>query len=137
MDSSSKTRKGATGKRRGVAEAKGAGVRVRHARTHDRIRRLSAVVRVSKRNGRKGPRFLSPSEQRKAIKAWAAANGVIIVNWYDESDSVSGRTTARPGLQAALAEIEAGRTGGPSGGKVNRFCRKPFEGGLPVGPVQH
>jgi len=98
---------------------------------------LSAVVRVSKRNGRKGPRFLSPSEQRKAIKAWAAANGVIIVNWYDESDSVSGRTTARPGLQAALAEIEAGRSDGLIVAKVDRFCRNLVEGLLAVRKLQH
>lgn len=105
-------------------------------RTLQTIKRMSAVIRVSKRNSRKGPRFLSPVEQRKMIKAWAKLHGIVIVSWHDESDSVSGKTTNREGLNAALAEVYSGASDGIIVAKVDRFCRNLVEGLLAVRELQ-
>src|SRR4051795_7488000 len=77
-------------------------------------RRLSAVLRVSRRNGRGGDGHRSPDQQRDGIDAWAKSHGVEIrPEWvHDETDSVSGRTTQRAGLQAAMAQAMSGETDG-------------------------
>jgi site-specific DNA recombinase len=91
-------------------------------------RRLSAVVRVSRRNGREGDSFMSPDQQKELIRAWAKANNVVIVNWHDETDSVSGKTTDRPGLQAAIKEALSGFSDGIIVARVDRFSRSLVEG---------
>ena len=61
-------------------------------------RKFDAVIRVSRVNNRKGSAFMSPAEQREAIERRAAADGVVIAQWHDETDSVSGGTVDRVGL---------------------------------------
>lgn len=94
-------------------------------------RNLVATIRVSQRAGRKGPSFLSPDDQRKAILTWATAHGCRIVAWFDETDSVSGRTVDREGLNAAMAMIEQGQADGLIVAKLDRFARTVV-GGLTV-----
>jgi DNA invertase Pin-like site-specific DNA recombinase len=96
------------------------------------VLRLSAVVRVSRRHGRGGEGFLSPTQQRESIIREASHIGAVIVAWHDETDSVSGRTTNRPGLQAALKEAETGKSDGVIVAKVDRFARNVVEGLLAV-----
>lgn len=86
--------------------------------------RLSAVIRVSRRNGRSGDSFMSPDQQREAI----TATGANVVSWHDETDSVSGKTTNRPGLRAAIDEALNGTTDGIIVAKVDRFSRSLVEG---------
>lgn len=86
-------------------------------------RDLSAVIRVSRRAGREGDSFLAPDQQRDLIEAGCKRSGDRIVSWYDETDSVSGGTVDRVGLQAALGEALDGRSDGVIVAKVNRFAR--------------
>jgi site-specific DNA recombinase len=90
--------------------------------------RLSAVTRVSRVGDRGGDSFMSPDEQAETIKAWAKSNGAVIVAWHDETDSVSGRTTNRAGLKAALREAETGKSDGVIVARVDRFARNLTEG---------
>jgi DNA invertase Pin-like site-specific DNA recombinase len=93
-----------------------------------KIRKLIAVIRVSRRNGREGEGFMSPDQQRDTIRRWAETNNVEIIAWYDETDSVSGRTTNRVGLQAAMAAVAANEADGLIVAKVDRFSRNMIEG---------
>lgn len=95
----------------------------------DRVRVLDAVVRVSRRNGRSGDSFMSPDEQRSAIEARAERDNVRIAQWFDETDSVSGGTVEREGLQAAIRRAQQGLTDGIIVAKVDRFSRV-VQGGL-------
>jgi DNA invertase Pin-like site-specific DNA recombinase len=92
---------------------------------------LDAVIRVSRRNGREGDSFLSPTEQREAIERWRKTHNATIAAWHDETDSVSGGSVEREGLQAALARAEAGETDGIIVAKIDRFART-VPGGLSV-----
>ncbi len=92
------------------------------------VRRYVAVIRVSQRKGRKGSAFMSPEDQRKAIYDYCERNGIVILKVYDETDSVSGRTTNRVGLQAAMADCLDGRADGLIVAKVDRFARNVIEG---------
>jgi site-specific DNA recombinase len=96
---------------------------------------LSAVIRVSRVNGRKGEKFMSPKVQRETIAAWAKAHGITIVNWYEETDK-SGKTTNREGLKAAMAEVAGGRSDGIIVAKVDRFARNGVEGLVAVGELR-
>lgn len=93
-----------------------------------KIRRLSAVIRVSRRNDREGDAFMSPDEQRDAITRWAERDDIEIVSWHDETDSVSGKTTDRAGLKAALDEAFSGASDGVICAKLDRFARNVVEG---------
>lgn len=87
------------------------------------LRDLVAVIRVSQRAGREGPRFLSPGDQRNVIETWAAAHGCRVVKWFDETDSVSGRTVDRVGLNGAMAMIDRDQADGLIVAKIDRFAR--------------
>lgn len=89
-----------------------------------------AVIRVSRRKGRgdNGTSFLSPDQQRDILNAWAQRTGNRIVRWWNETDSVSGRTTQRDGLQGAMAMVRKGRSAGVAVAKADRFCRNTMEG---------
>jgi site-specific DNA recombinase len=104
--------------------------RKRPAAEPDKVRRLSAVIRVSRRNAREGDSFMSPQQQREVIDAYAKRIGAVIEDeWrHDETDSVSGKTTDRAGLQAALAQALDGTTDGVIVAKVDRFARNLSEG---------
>lgn len=92
-------------------------------------RTLDAVIRVSRVMGREGESFLSPIEQRESIEKWARAHNATIAQWHDETDSVSGRTTDRAGLNAAMHRALTGKTDGIIVAKVDRFSRS-LTGGL-------
>lgn len=99
------------------------------------IHRLSAVRRVSRKNGREGSKFMSPAEQTEAVERWAHPQGVELF-WHDETDSVSAKTTDRTGLKAALDEAITGRTDGVVVAKVDRFARNVTEGLFAIRQLQ-
>jgi site-specific DNA recombinase len=102
----------------------------------DKTKTYDAVIRVSRKNGREGERFLSPGQQRDKVLRWAEDNGVTIGEFYDETDSVSGKTIEREGLQAALARALAGETDGIIVAKVDRFARTLVGGITAVGKLR-
>lgn len=93
--------------------------------------RVAAVVRVSKVDGREGDSFMSPDEQRDKISAYCARRGIDVVAWFDELD-MSGDTTEREGLQAALDLVYAGAADGLIVATVDRFARSLVQGLLAV-----
>lgn len=64
-------------------------------------------VRVSRVAGREGERFISPTEQRRAIEGWAASSGHHVAAWHEDLDE-PGTRRDRPGLLAALEDPHAG-----------------------------
>jgi DNA invertase Pin-like site-specific DNA recombinase len=65
---------------------------------------MDGYIRVSRVGGRGGESFISPEVQRQRIAAWADANGVEIVQWWEELD-VSGAKRERPMFQQALGAV--------------------------------
>jgi DNA invertase Pin-like site-specific DNA recombinase len=90
---------------------------------HDNPLRLVAYARVST-NGQaiKGE---SPAAQEEAIRSWAAEHGHEIVAAMADN-GVSGKVDAddRPGLAAALIEVEDGRADGVVVRELDRLARK-------------
>jgi len=97
-------------------------------RTARKARVVDIIVRVSRRNGREGASFHSVELQRERCEQWAALNGVRIGMVHDESDSVSGGTTKREGLQRAMQRATDGTTDGVMVMAVDRFARSLSEG---------
>jgi site-specific DNA recombinase len=97
---------------------------------------LDAVIRVSRKNNREGSSFLSPEEQRDTIIRYAQARGYTIGEWFDETDSVSGKSVERAGLQAALARALDNATDGIIVAKVDRFARSVVGGLTTVGQLE-
>jgi DNA invertase Pin-like site-specific DNA recombinase len=85
-------------------------------------KRMDGYVRVSRRMGREGPAYISPSVQREAIEKWAEYRDVEIVAWHEDEDE-SGGTQNRPGLREAMRRVEAGETEGIACWRLNRFAR--------------
>lgn len=66
-----------------------------------------AYVRVST-----DEQALGPEAQRAAVERWAQGNGVRIVGWHEDIGVSGGAPLEeRPGLSAALAELQARRAG--------------------------
>jgi DNA invertase Pin-like site-specific DNA recombinase len=86
------------------------------------MKRLDGYVRVSQSAGRSGESFISPSDQRKKIEAYAAGRGFVIAEVFEDIDQ-SGGKMERPGLDRVLARIEAGESGGIVVSKIDRFAR--------------
>lgn len=86
------------------------------------LERFDGYIRVSRRLGRKGPGYISPTVQREAIARWAEHRGVKIVAWHVDEDE-SGGTQDRPGLREAIRRIENGETQGIAWWRLNRFAR--------------
>lgn len=84
--------------------------------------RFDGYIRVSRRMGRKGPGYISPTVQKEAIARWAEYRGVEIAAWHVDEDE-SGGTQDRPGLRAAIERIESGDTEGIACWRLNRFAR--------------
>jgi DNA invertase Pin-like site-specific DNA recombinase len=86
-------------------------------------RRAVALTRVSTDEKRQE---LGAEAQRRAITAWAEANGVEIVAWF--SDEVSGTcdVESRPGLVAAVAAMGAQDAGTLIVQKLDRLARNPL-----------
>jgi DNA invertase Pin-like site-specific DNA recombinase len=89
---------------------------------------MDGYIRVSRRMGRKGPGYISPTVQREAIERWAEYRGVHIAAWHEDEDE-SGGTHDRPGLNRAIERALAGHAGGIVSWKIDRFSRFT-EGGL-------
>lgn len=63
--------------------------------------------------------------QRKAITAWAKANGCVIVAWHtDEGISGSNGLDTRPGLAEAFRQLEAGKADALVVYRLDRLARK-------------
>jgi DNA invertase Pin-like site-specific DNA recombinase len=83
---------------------------------------LEGYIRVSRVAGRSGDSFISPKEQRERIKAWARSQGHSIVKWHEDLDQ-PGSKADRPGLNAAIERIEAGKSEGLVVARLDRFGR--------------
>jgi site-specific DNA recombinase len=92
-----------------------------HANTMD------AYIRVSQRGGREGDSFQSPEIQFEKVDAWAALNGVTILERHKDI-SRTGKTFERPGLDRAMHRIETGQTGGLVVMNAKRFGRNLLDG---------
>lgn len=88
----------------------------------DANRRFDGYVRVSRRAGREGPAYISPTVQRTAISRWADYTQTTIAAWHVDEDQ-SGGTQDRPGLREAIRRVEAGETSGIACWKLSRFGR--------------
>lgn len=83
---------------------------------------LDGYIRVSQTRGREGDSFISPTVQREHIQRWADARGVRIGAWHEDLDQ-SGGKLHRPGLDAMLARIGTGQTGGIAVAHLDRLSR--------------
>lgn len=88
--------------------------------------RLDGYIRVSQVRGREGERFISPSVQRQRVQAYAKAQDHRIIRFHEDLD-LPGSHSERPGLQAALARIESGRTEGLIVARLDRFGRSVID----------
>lgn len=61
--------------------------------------------------------------QRKGILDYAQAHGLELVGWHEDAGRSGASMNRRPGLKAALTEIQAGRAGGIIAAKVDRLGR--------------
>jgi DNA invertase Pin-like site-specific DNA recombinase len=84
--------------------------------------RLAAYVRVSRVQGREGPGFLSPEQQRAAIEAYCTAHGHTLDREAVDLD-VSGSRRDRPGLDSLLAAVKAGEVEGIIVARMDRLSR--------------
>jgi DNA invertase Pin-like site-specific DNA recombinase len=82
-------------------------------------------VRVSRVGGRE--HLTSPQEQEREARAWAEANGLKVGEVLIDLDK-SGGTLDRPGLQAALERVRAGRSGGIIVAYLSRLSRDTVQG---------
>jgi site-specific DNA recombinase len=84
--------------------------------------RLVGYIRVSRIGARDPEMETSAPDQRKRIKAQAAAQGHTIARWIEDLDQ-PGSKYERPGLQEALELVEAGRADGLIVASLDRFAR--------------
>jgi DNA invertase Pin-like site-specific DNA recombinase len=82
---------------------------------------MDGYTRVSRRMGRHGEGYISPTVQREAIQRWADYRGIKIVAWHFDEDG-SGGTQNRPGLRDAMARVLSGETDGIACWRLNRFA---------------
>ena len=61
--------------------------------------------------------------QRHAVEQSAISQGLTVAGWYEDNGRSGASMNRRPGLKAALAEIEAGRAGGLIVAKIDRLGR--------------
>jgi len=84
--------------------------------------KLDGYIRVSRVGGRSGDAFISPSEQKERIRAWARSQGHSIAKWHEDLDQ-PGSKADRPGLNRAMKRIEGAATGGLVVARLDRFGR--------------
>jgi DNA invertase Pin-like site-specific DNA recombinase len=86
--------------------------------------KVDGYIRVSSTKGRDpaGEKFITTDEQKRAIEAYAAANGLELAAWHEDLDQ-SGGTLERPAFQAALERCRNGETGGVIAAKLDRLTR--------------
>ncbi len=86
--------------------------------------RLHGYVRVSRRNGRSGEKYISPSEQERAVREAAARIGVELHEPLIVEEDVSGSLPAeRRRLNDVLVACEEGRSDGVIVSNVDRLTR--------------
>jgi len=90
--------------------------------TQRQPRTMDGYIRVSRRMGRDGPGYISPTVQREAIQRWADYRDIRIAEWQVDEDE-SGGTQDRPGLRRIMERIRAGETDGIACWRLNRFAR--------------
>jgi DNA invertase Pin-like site-specific DNA recombinase len=83
---------------------------------------MDGYIRVSRKMGRDGPGYISPTVQREAIQRWADYKDIEIAAWHTDEDE-SGGTQDRPGLNLAVQRAVGGETGGIVSWKIDRFSR--------------
>jgi DNA invertase Pin-like site-specific DNA recombinase len=88
---------------------------------------MDAYVRVSRVSGREGDSFQSPDKQAEEIEAWSSLRGVDLGQSFVDLDQ-SGKKASRPGLDAAMARVEAGESDGIVVAKLSRFGRSVPDG---------
>ena len=86
------------------------------------MKTADGYIRVSRVGKREGESFISPSEQRKAIEAWASSTGTTILEWHEDLDE-SGGTLDRPAFRIALERCRKGIAGGIVAAKLDRLTR--------------
>jgi DNA invertase Pin-like site-specific DNA recombinase len=82
---------------------------------------LAAYCRVSTQG--QAESGLGIRAQRAAISEAANAHGYEIGSWHEDAGRSGASMLRRPGLQAALAEVAAGRAGGIVCAKIDRLGR--------------
>jgi DNA invertase Pin-like site-specific DNA recombinase len=82
---------------------------------------LVAYVRVS--TAGQAQSGLGLEAQRRAIRKASRAQGLTIAGWYEDAGRSGASVARRPGLRAALAEIQAERADGLICAKVDRLGR--------------
>src|SRR3954451_5807508 len=88
---------------------------------------VDGYVRVSRVRGRRGPRFISPLEQRDRIESWARLHRVQVAEVFEELDE-SGARSDRPLLLRAIERVEDGQTNGVVVAHLDRFGRSLVDG---------
>lgn len=83
---------------------------------------MDGYIRVSRVMDREGETFISPDVQREKIQAWATMRAVQIGAWHTDLDESGGNLT-RPGLDAMMARVRAGETGGVIVASLDRLSR--------------
>jgi DNA invertase Pin-like site-specific DNA recombinase len=84
--------------------------------------KVDGYIRVSSVAGRGGESYITTTEQRRSIEAYAAAHGLEVVAWHQDENQ-SGGTLERPAFQAALERCRSGETGGIIAAKLDRLTR--------------
>ena len=90
---------------------------------------LDGYIRVSSVGDRdvESESYITEKVQREKIEAWAVAKGIDVVEWHVDRD-VSGGKMTRPGLDALMARVRAGETGGLITAKLDRLSRSGTAG---------
>jgi len=99
-------------------------------------KQLTGYIRVSRKNGRSGPSFISPDVQRESIEAWARAHGhdPKAISWIEEIDRSAGEGKRRPEFEALLARVSAGDV--IAVWKISRFGRSLIESALRIQKIE-
>lgn len=83
---------------------------------------FDGYVRVSRVGGRSGESFISPDEQERAFRGWAAMRGETILAVHVDLDQSGGKMD-RPALEDAIQRVERGESSGIVVAKLDRFAR--------------
>ncbi len=88
--------------------------------------RVDGYIRVSRVAGREGDSFISPSEQRNRIAAWAKSRGAKVAQFHEDLDQ-PGSKTDRPGLMRAMDRARSGDIEGIVVWRLDRFGRSAVD----------
>ena len=93
--------------------------------TTDSTSRLVAYTRVS--TAGQAASGVGMAAQRRAIEDAASAGDFVIAGWFEDNGRSGAKMANRPGLLAALAEIDAGRADGLACASLDRLGRSAGE----------